>query len=393
VPQALEIGVDGTCWASTRGYGRFLRELLPELLRLDSDHRYTLILDRWTAEAAELPAVRTIVVDTSAGQALAASARGNRSLFDLWRMGRATAGARLDVMFFPSVYSYFPVPSRVPVAVAFHDTIADRHGGVVFPDRRTRWLWNAKVRSALWQARTVLTVSEWSRRRLQEHFRLSTDVIRVAPEAPAAVFQPVGESAPREQWLRARGLPPGDPYFLYVGGFNPHKNLVALVRAFARATREDSTARLLLVGDFAADVFHADVDTLRRAIAACGLADRILFTGFVADEMLRHLYAGAIAVVLPSLEEGFGLPAIEGAACGTPCIATRQSPLPDLLDGGGIFVDPTDVAALADALRTLLGSTPLRSSLGRVALERAGRLSWKRTAEATHAALSATARR
>ena len=90
VPQALEIGVDGTCWASTRGYGRFLRELLPELLRLDSDHRYTLILDRWTAEAAELPAVRTIVVDTSAGQALAASARGNRSLFDLWRMGRAT---------------------------------------------------------------------------------------------------------------------------------------------------------------------------------------------------------------------------------------------------------------------------------------------------------------
>ena len=109
--------------------------------------------------------------------------------------------------------------------------------------------------------------------------------------------------------------------------------------------------------------------------------------------MLRHLYAGAIAVVLPSLEEGFGLPAIEGAACGTPCIATRQSPLPDLLDGGGIFVDPTDVAALADALRTLLGSTQLRSSLGRVALERAGRRSWKRTAEATHAALSATARR
>src|ERR1043166_2375095 len=127
-------------------------------------------------------------------------------------------------MFFPSVYSYFPVPSRVPVAVAFHDTIADRHGGLVFPDRRTRWLWNAKVRAALWQARTVLTVSEWSRRRLHEHFRLSIDAIRVAPEAPAAVFQPVGESAPREQWLRARGLPPRAPQLLDVRACHPHTN-------------------------------------------------------------------------------------------------------------------------------------------------------------------------
>jgi glycosyltransferase involved in cell wall biosynthesis len=108
--------------------------------------------------------------------------------------------------------------------------------------------------------------------------------------------------------------------------------------------------------------------------------------------MLRHLYAGAVAVVLPSLEEGFGLPAIEGAACGTPCIATRQSPLPDLLCGGGLFVDPTDVAALSEALRLLGGSSELRRSLGRAALERAGRLSWRSTAEATCAALAATAR-
>src|SRR5205085_11908887 len=123
------------------------------------------------------------------------------------------------------------------------------------------------------------------------------------------------------------------------------------------------------------------------------LDDRVVFGGFVADEMLRHLYAGAVAVVLPSLEEGFGLPAIEGAACGTPCIATTQSPLPELLEGAGLFVDPTDIGTLAHALRTLHDSTALRASLGRVALERAGRLSWRSAAEAACAALGATARR
>ena len=393
MPPTLEIGVDGTCLASNRGYGRFLRELLPELLRLDSGHRYSLILDRRGAETNPFPSLRTVVVDTAATQASAASARGNRGVVDLMRMGRAAAGAGFDVMFFPSVYSYFPLPSRVPVAVAFHDTIADAHGRVVFPSRRTRWLWNAKVRLALWQARTIMTVSEWSRRRLQQRFGLSAEAIRVVAEAPAPAFRPVEDGATREQWLAAQGLTPGDPYFLYVGGFNPHKNLVRLVDAFARSLRDSSSARLLLVGDYAADVFHADVGALRAAVHTHRLDDRVAFGGFVADEMLRHLYAGAMAVVLPSLEEGFGLPAIEGAACGTPCIATTQSPLPELLHGGGLFVDPTDIGTLAQALRTLHDSTALRTSLGRAALERAGRLSWRSAAEAACAALEATARR
>jgi len=137
--------VDGTCWASTRGYGRFLRELLPELLRLDSDHRYTLILDAGPPTTTDLPAVRTIVVDTSPDRRSRRPRVGTQPVRSLAH-GRATAGARLDVMSFRRV-QLFPVPSRVPVAVAFsrHDRRSARRG--VFPDRRTRWLWNAKVRS------------------------------------------------------------------------------------------------------------------------------------------------------------------------------------------------------------------------------------------------------
>ena len=385
--------MDGTCLVSRRGYGRFLHELLPELLRLDDGHRYTLIVDRAAAEAAQgFRPVRQLVVDTSEAQGQAASARGSRGVRDMLRMGLAAGRARLDVMFFPTVYSFFPVLSRTPVAVAFHDTIADRHGDVVFPDRRTRAMWNAKVRLAIWQARTVITVSGWSRDRLCERFGLSRERIHVVEEAAARVFRPVDDDEPRRRFLQERGIAAQDPYFLYVGGLNPHKNLLRLVEAFARSMGDSSAARLLLVGDHTGDVFHADVAALRGAIATSGLNDRVTLLGYVADEPLRYLYAGAVAVVLPSLEEGFGLPAVEGAACGTPCIATANSPLPDLLRGGGLFVEPTDVAALADAMRRLLGSTTERRSLGAVALERARRLDWRQAAVATATALNATRR-
>jgi len=139
----LQIGIDATCLSSRRGYGRFLRELLPPLLESDCENEYLLFADAHASDAvpdlAELPA-RWVQIDTHEGQAEAASARGSRRLSDLWRMGRAVARARLDVMYFPSVYSYFPVPGKVPVVVAFHDTIPERYGALVFPTHLNRWL-------------------------------------------------------------------------------------------------------------------------------------------------------------------------------------------------------------------------------------------------------------
>ena len=106
-----------------------------------------------------------------------------------------------------------------------------------------------------------------------------------------------------------------------------------------------------------------------------------------------RLYAGALACVLPSLEEGFGLAPVEAAACGTPCIATTRSPLPELLAGGGFFVEPEDEAGLAAAIARLAGEPGLRARLGEAARERAAKLSWAEAAAAARAALHAIARR
>lgn len=393
VRSGLRIGIDGTCLGLQRGYGRFLRELLGPLLESDRTNEYVLFVDRHSARTIPRLSARVVEPPTSASQLETASARGNRGLADVWTMGRAVARERLDVMYFPSVFSWFPVFGRVRVAVAFHDTIAERHARIVFPTLRTRWLWKLKVAWARRQADGLLTVSEWSRQQLASWFGVAPERIYVTPEAPAPAFVPVDDPEPRRSWLRERNLREDLRYLIYVGGFNPHKNLRSLIRAFARlrGTEPGRDVALILVGDHRGDLFHSEVRALRELIGELGIAGDVHFAGFVPDEELRHLFAGAMALVLPSLEEGFGLPAVEAAACGTACVATRNSPLPQLLEGGGLFVDPESPEELAGALERMAAEPARREEWARTALERAGRLSWRVTAEATRRALEAIA--
>ncbi len=114
--------------------------------------------------------------------------------------------------------------------------------------------------------------------------------------------------------------------------------------------------------------------------------------GYLPDSELRHLHSGAVALALVSASEGFGLPAVEAARCGTPVMATTESPLPQLLEGGGIFVNPGDASVIESALERLLSNEPERLAMGRRALERAAILSWHRSAKVTLDALETVAR-
>jgi glycosyltransferase involved in cell wall biosynthesis len=292
----------------------------------------------------------------------------------MWRMGRCVSAADLDLVFFPTIYSYVPVFTKAKKLVAIHDVIAEKFPQLTLPNPASRLFWNLKVALGRRQADGILTVSEYSRRCLIGHFQLDPRSVFVAGEAGDAAFQ-VLESPRLSQSLLDLGLRPGQQYVVYVGGFSPHKNLLELVEAFARMAGEFPEARLVMVGEYRKEVFHSYFGEVRSRVEALGISDRTVFPGYVADADLAPLLNLSSVLVLPSLMEGFGLPAVEAAACGCPVIATRGSPLPELLGEGGIYIEPGK-GQLEGALRLVLGSEGLRASMGKAASEAAKRLSW-----------------
>ncbi len=386
----MRIGVDATCWANQRGYGRFTRELVTAMVRDAPTDEFICFLDARARDVFRLDAsnVTPVVVPQRQSPTQAAAAGSARSLGDMLRLSRAVWGARPDVFFSPNVYTYFPLPPGLPAVVGIHDAIAERFPGLTLPSRRARLFWSAKVALAIRQARLVLTVSEYAVDEIVEMHRVPRSRLRVALEAPAAAYRPSSDPADVAAAAARAGVPPGARWLAYVGGFNPHKHVDVLVRAHAAAAAQlEDPPLLLLVGAVDGDVFYGAQSEIREAIRHAGTEELIRWTGFVPDEELRHLLSGAVALVLPSASEGFGLPAVEAAACGAPVVATTASPLPQLLEGGGLFVAPGDLAALTGALLRLLTDETTRASLGAQARRRAAALTWTAGAGAALAAL------
>jgi len=377
----MRIGIDATCWSNRRGYGRFVRALLTATLEIDRVNQYVFFLDDDCAEFPPPPGVEVIRVKASVPTVQAAAADGSRSVLDMWAMSRAISACPLDVFFFPSVYSFVPVFSRVPRLVAIHDVIPELFPELVFPSVRAKLFWRAKVKLACAQATRVLTVSEYSRQRLAEVLKLDPAEIRVVPEAGAPQFRRMASVDDAAIALRLK-IPAASRMLVYVGGFSPHKNLPLLVDVFSAlaAQPQFSDVRLILVGDFEGDVFHSGYAELKSQVSRLALKNRVVFSGYLGDEHLVPLLNRATALVLPSFCEGFGLPAMEAAACGTPSVITTRSPLPGLLGEGAIALEPDDRAGWQAALSRILSDAALRERMSIAALAAAHALSWQASA-------------
>ena len=330
---------------------------------------------------------------TSVPTTLGASAQGHRGLLDLARMSRALADRDIDVLFFPTIYSYVPVLSRARKLVMIHDFTSETHPQITIGSAKARFFWRTKIVLARWQADALLTVSEYSRDGIARYFNTPAQDIHVIGEANAAVFRPIDDPRPTSRLIEA-GVEPGRRTIVFVGGFSPHKNIAGLIGAFSRIAgdRRFSDVDLYLVGDYEHDNFVSAYPQIRTQIERLGLGARVRFTGFLPDDDLVVLLNLATMLVLPSLSEGFGLPAIEAAACGCPVIATKNSPLPGILGEGGLFIDPYDQHGLESAIRQLLDSQTLRHRLAAAGLRVARDLNWHNPARELLELMTALAR-
>jgi glycosyltransferase involved in cell wall biosynthesis len=189
---------------------------------------------------------------------------------------------------------------------------------------------------------------------------------------------PLAHDSHHFQWLNL----PTRNYFLYVGRHDPYKNLQRLLTAFAQLSPH-ADCELWIAGP--PDPRYTPILTAQAE--SLGMTQRVKFLSYVPYAELPTVFNQAIALVLPSLWEGFGLPVLEAMACGTPVITSNLSSLPEVAGDAALLVDPYNLAAIRDAMQAFITDATLRPQLQQLSLARAQEFSWSKTAIATAAVL------
>jgi len=363
--QPLHIGVNALYLLPGRVGGTeiYLRGLLAGLAEIDPVNRYTIFTNRETGPSL-VPARPNFRM---ARQAVRAQSRPRRILWEQFVLPFETADRRLDVMFNPGFTA--PLFAACPQVTMFHDLQHKQH------PENFRWydlpFWRFFLFWSAHMSRLLLAPSEATARDLQRYYRLPEDRIRVAVHGVDSAFFDVAARREPERFLLA------------VSTLHPHKNLDALLRAFAVFRQRHPDFRLVVSGlhGFSA----GDLHTLRDAL---GLHDAVDFPGWIPREQLYDLYARATAFLYPSLFEGFGLPVLEALAAGVPTACSAIEPMNGIAGDAALKFDPRDPSAIAGAMHRLVTDGELRQRLAAAGPRRAAQFSWRTTAEGVLNALT-----
>lgn len=341
------------------GTQTYLLRLVEALRRVAPQHEYVLFLNPEGAER-NAPEFAGLEIDICPFQG---RVRPLRLLWEHTRLPRQAARRRVDLLH--SLGYIGPSGLSMPGVVTVLDLVHYR-----FPEQfeiGKRLLWPWLFARSLASARHVVTISSSVARELGERFPFTRSLTTAVPLGVDPMWSAPGPPSSTE-----------GPYVLAVASALPHKNLGTVVRALARLAPSMPFLALQLVG-----MHTPTTDVLRRLATSLGVADRVQFTGRIADAELASLYRGAAALVFPSLYEGFGLPVLEAMAAGCPVVASDRPVVSEVVGDAALQFPAEDDAALADTLRRLLGDTALQSSLQARGRERAAAFTWDRTALGT----------
>jgi glycosyltransferase involved in cell wall biosynthesis len=220
----------------------------------------------------------------------------------------------------------------------------------------------------------LIAVSEFTKARIVERLRVKPEKVAVIPNGIDERFSPCG--AEEIEAVRS-ALRIKTRYMLCVGSVEPRKNLIRLLQAWSRvpAAKSEDVVLVIAGGLGTARVFEA--------VSLGKVPARVKFTGYVPDKQLPALYSGALALIYPSLYEGFGLPPLEAMACGTPVVTSNNTSLPEVVGDAAVLVNPEDVDSIASGIQEILSSADLRRELQEQGLQRARQITWQRAAEQT----------
>ena len=363
----MHIGIDGLLLhGSFSGVEQAIHRLLRELSQAGGPHRYSVYVPRdYAGEELERPGFELCRVEFRGGEKV------RRALFTQTGFHRRARADGVDLLHGPGYL--LPQGWRGPAVATVYDLLALTHPHLCAAPNALYY--RLFLPRTIRRATAVIVPSEAVKREIVERLGVPEGKLHVAP---LGVGEEFSGSLPEEAGRRARGrYGIRGPYLLCVGNVEPKKNLAATVEAFALAKELGGLPHQLVL----AGGKSWRADEVERAIGVLA-PDVVVRTGYVAPEDLPALYAGAEALLFWSLVEGFGLPALEAMACGTPVICSDRGALPEVVGEAAAIVPIGEPGRLAEAILGLLQDQARRKALVEEGRRRASRFTWRSHAEA-----------
>ena len=329
------------------GYGYFLNETLSRITKNHPEHEFIFIFDKpFNAKFLFAPNVKAIVTGPPARHPL---------LWKLWydiKLPSLLKKYKADV--FVSCDGFCSLTTKVPQCLAVHD-LAFLH----FPSfiKKSHLLFYKRYTSRfLNKAKTVITVSEFSKRDIITQYKTEADKINVVYSAAKEIFQPLKNETKQEVKNKYTD---GKEYFIYAGSVHPRKNLINLLKAFsAFKKRQQSGLKLVLAGRLA-----WKYEVFIKSLQSYKYKSDVILTGYVAEEELVKLVGAAYAMVYPSLWEGFGVPVLEAMNCAVPVITSLNSSMQEIAKEGALYADANNYQDIADKMMLLYKNENLRNEM------------------------------
>lgn len=363
----MKIGIDCRLW-SEAGVGRYIRNLVKNLAEIDRENQYFLFLlkknlkqnlpDNFHLIEAEFPWY---------------------TFDEQVKFPKLLSQFKLDLMHFP--HFNVPVFYTGKFVVTIHDLIhqhfkmerATTHGPLVYKIKQ--FAYKQVFSHAIKKSQKVITVSDYVKKQLQNEWNMKSNKIVVTKEAAEETILNLYNRMTvvgTNQVLKKFQI--DKPYIFYIGNAHPHKNVEGLIKAFLELRKNYQSLTLVLSGND-----HYFWQRVKKEYQD----PNIIYTGFITDIELVGLYKGAEVYVVPSFEEGFGIPLLEAFTCGVPVVSSKLGSLTEVGGDAALYFDPHSTDDMADKIMAVLNDKKLRQQLVEKGGQRYKEFSWKKLAEET----------
>jgi glycosyltransferase involved in cell wall biosynthesis len=364
----LRIGLDATAIPPKRvGAGNYIFNLVDRLAKLDTENEYFIFakqehVHEWNIRGSNFHFVVS-----------ASRVRTMRIAWEQCILPLLIRRYALDVLHSP--HYTIPVLNGSKSVVTFCDMIFYMYPQVHTFTKRLffRWFIHRSAR----RADCIIAISESTAKDIARILQIPRERIVSVPLGVGEAYRPVRNERQLSEVCGHYRLEP-HKYILYVGVLEPRKNIPRLLDAYASLREIGLRQPLAIVGRRG-----WRCEDLFRAIAALGLEEQVVFTGYVPEQHLPVLYSAARAFVYPSLYEGFGLPVLEAMACGTPVVTSCASSMPEVVGDAGVLINPERHEDIAAGIRRVLEDPDLECWLREAGPARAALFTWERTASQT----------